>query len=340
MSINNGFRPAPECNQMTDMKAMDLLANIYESAASLRVLIYFARTPGSLSQSDLASLNEAWDKLKLPKTITVASLLSEIIDLNLQLSMIATEEGRERTYTAAYLFANSMGTCSKPQLDLLHTIRLTLQISDKKATPLNRIYSEVRQLAHPTVSQFIADPVIRSQKVDEDILKFAMRNAVTGAFPVLVPNIIASGVIIFSRQAAMVGELGQYWGFVIDRQSATLLMASIQGGSGMRIAIQSLVRETSTLDSSFDSTSAFVTTCALGNVANKHFQSALKMDAEALRKIYPEMMEAARLAFKQHQSSVASAIQSRAITLELLNEELLCGNSTPEVFARKVLALE
>src|SRR4029079_2824494 len=129
--------------------------------------------------------------------------------------------------------------CSTTQQELLNTIRAGLHISDQMETPLSRIYGAVREMAFPAFHGFIANPDDRLHQINEDILRFSLNNAVTGACPTGARS-VATGVIIFSTQSAMVADIGQYWGSPVDKQSARLLMATIQGETGLRIAIQSL----------------------------------------------------------------------------------------------------
>ncbi len=313
--------------------------NAFEGAACLRVLIGFAKSNGPLMPAELAVLGEAWDKLALPATMTLQKLLGESIDLPSQLSRIESEEGRERTYTATYLLAHSGGPCSTSQQELLASIRTSLHLSDDMATPLSRIYEEVRGIVSPGLTGFVADPATRSTKVYDEILKCALGNAVNGACPIQ-DRAVATGVIIFSAQTLMVRTIGHYWGFAMDAPSARLLMERIQGKTGMRIAIQSLLGETCILNDSLDSTTSYVTTWALGIVANKHFEGGRKLESETLRKHFAVALEEGKVECERCRAEIAAAVHSRSITLDLLNEELMTGEIDSEEYDRKIMALQ
>jgi uncharacterized protein (DUF697 family) len=323
MNSTNGSHELPELVKI----------NPFEGAACLRTLVGFAKEASSLTPHEMSVLQDAWDRLELPATLTPQGLVAEEIDLKLQLSLINSEEGRERTYTATYLLAHSDGPCSTKQQELLNTIRAELHISDQMATPLSRIYGEVREMAFPAFHGFIANPDDRLHQINEDILKFSLNNAVTGACPTAARS-VATGVIIFSTQSAMVGGIGQYWGFSLDTASARLLIAKIQGETGLRIAIQSLQRKGSPLDNS-----AFLTTWALGNVVNRHYESGCKLTPVKLRELYTTALGDAQLACETSRDEIAAAVHSRMLTLELLNEELSCGNINSEEYDRKIMGL-
>ena len=313
--------------------------NAFEGATSLRVLVYFAKSTSALTPRELAVLEEAWDKLALPATMTLSGLMLEDIDLPRQLSLIRSEEGRERTFTATYLFAHASKPCSTKQQQLLNSIRAALFISDEMTTPLSRIYGEVREMAFPELSNFISDTTKRSSVVNAQILKFSLQNAVTGAFPILARS-VATGVLIASTKSIMVGDIGHLWGVAIDKQSARALMASIIGESSMRIAIQSLLPESSLLDTALDANSSFMTTWALGYVANKHFESERTLDIDALHKLYSKSLGDARSVCDSSKGEIADAVKSRSVTLELLHEELETGNISTEEYDRKLMGLQ
>ena len=339
MISTNGAHEVPKIGIKSAIAAPAPLSNALEGAACLRALVCFAKTNGSLTPDELTVLEEAWDKLALPATMTLPGLMSEDIDLTLQLALIVSEESRERTYTATYLFAHSGGPCSTKQQKLLNCIRASLHLSDKMATPLSRIHRELREMVFPSLSSFIPDPLKRLNMLDGEILKFALSNAVTGAFPIQVRS-VASSVIIFSTQSAMVRDIGHLWGISIDKQTTQLLMASIQGETGMRIAIQSLLRAASLQDGTLGSTCAFVNTWALGIVSNKYFESGRKLTTEALRELFAQALVEGGIACETSKDEIATAVRSRSITLELLNEELDCGNINFEEFDRKIMGLQ
>ncbi len=339
-SINgtNGAPSLPGENHDGANPAKATLVNAAEGAACLRTLIAFAKSGGPLSPAELDVLQEAWDKLDLPATMTFQSLMAEDLDLTQQLALIATEEGRERTYAATFLFAHSGGPCSPKQQKLLNEIRTTLQISVTMETPLSRIYSQVRERVFPAFSRFIDDPAERARKIDEEILKFAMSNGVTGAFPIRA-RAVATGVMIYTTQVVMVSDIGKYWGYTVDQQGAQTLMAGIQGNTGMRIAIQSLLRDGAILESTHDCNPAFYSTWALGFVANKHFESARRLENEGLRTLYVTAMKEAEVACEKCHVEMAAAILSRSITLDLLHEEFTAGNINAEEYDRKIMGL-
>ena len=314
------------------------LVNAFEGAACLRTLIGFAKSGGPLTAAELAVLEEAWDKLELPATITFQSLMAEQIDLNKQLALIVSEEGRERTYTATFLFTHSGGPCSVQQQKYLNTIRAALQISATMETPLSRIYAQVRERVFPALSRFIEDPLERAKKIDEEILKFAMSNAVTGAFPIRA-RVVATGVIIVSTQAVMVCDIGKYWGYTLDQQGAQKFMVNINGDLSMRIAIQSLLRDGAILENSHACNPAFFATWALGYAANEYFQSGCKLEKPALHEFYAVALKDAEAACEKCHVEIAAAILSRSITLDLLHEEFTAGKLNTEEYDRKIMGL-
>lgn len=340
MNSTNGTHAHAESKSNENLEPAGKVAREIEAAACLRVLVCFATCDGPLAARELAVLEEAWDELELPESMTLPELSCEDINISHQLKQIKSEEGRERTYTATYLLAHSGGPRSAKQQEALDNICTGLHISKKMATPLSRIYGEIRNVIFPAHNKFIDDPAMRMSKVNDEILKTSLRNAVTGAFPIQTRS-LATGIIIFSAQAVMVGDIGQFWGFTLNKESTRLLMASIQGETGMRLAVQSLQHGVTIVNFALGSNSAFVTTWALGSVANKQFESGRKLTAETLRELYVKALKEAGSVYETtSHDAVNAAVKSRSITLELLGEDFESGQISSEEYDRKILGMQ
>src|SRR5204863_3684858 len=107
-------------------------------------------------------------------------------------------------------------------------------------TLLGRVYGEAREMIWPENRQLISDKNLRTEKINEDILKYSIVNAVTGAFPLPVFS-IATDMLVISMQAKMVHDIGNYWGHKVDKQAVRSLIGSILGATSMRIAIHNML---------------------------------------------------------------------------------------------------
>jgi uncharacterized protein (DUF697 family) len=310
-----------------------------EAAACLRVLVFFAKSSGPLTQNERTVLEQEWDRLVLPPETTLSDLIGENINLEQQLAVIQSEEGRERTYNAVYLLAHVDGPCSAAQQGLLARVCTGLKIPKEKMTPLGRVYWEAREFVFPSAGQPISDPVKRNARVYDEILKYSLINAVSGAFPIPVLS-IATDLIVISTQTVMVRDIGRYWGHSVDRHAARSLMASVLGATSMRIAIHSLLNVVPVLGSAVGAGTAFASTWALGRAADKYFESGGKLDAQTLRNFYQQALSDAQFVYEKSKDVIATRVRSRAVTLELLNEELASGRITRDEYDRKIAGMQ
>lgn len=310
-----------------------------EAAACLRVLVYVAKSSGALTLNERTVLEQEWDRLILPPETMLGDLLGETIDLEEQLALIRSDEGRERTYNAVYLLVHVDGPCTAAQEVLLARLRAGLRIPREKSTPLGRVYWEAREFVFPSPGQPIPDARKRATRVNEEILKYALLNAVSGAFPVPVLS-IATDLMVISTQTVMVRDIGRYWGHSVDRQAARSLMGSVLGATSMRIAIHSLLNVVPVLGSAVGAATAFASTWALGRAADKYFESGGRLDSQTLRNFYQHALADAQSVYDRSKDAIALRVRSRAVTLELLNEELAGGRISRDDYDRKIAGMQ
>lgn len=283
----------------TDADKTKLLPmNAEEVAASLRVLVYFARAGGALTPEERSVLEEVFQELVLPGGPTLEQLLNEKIVLDDELKKINSFEARERTYNAAYCLAYAEGDRLPERQLLLDHVRDGLHIPDERATLLRRMYADARDWLVPGNINPIADPAQRETAVNEHTLTLSVVSAVAGAVPVPVFSILTD-LLVVSVQVKLVRDIGQYWGHKVDKEAARSIIGSVLGATGMRIAVHSLLNVLPFLGSAVGAASAFVTTWALGKVADRYFASGGKLAAEDMRGMYRDAKQEALAVYEK-----------------------------------------
>jgi uncharacterized protein (DUF697 family) len=274
-----------------------------------------------------------------PSAQTLGYLADEKIDLEAELHKIKSGEMRERTYNAAYCLAHMDGVCSMAKAAVLDKIRAGLKISDERATVLGRVYAEARETLWPDHINPLPDPAIRNAKIHDEIVKYSILNAVSGAFP--LPGLsVATDLLVISVQTKLVRDIGQYWGHKVDRAAARSLIAVIAGATGLRIAVHSMLNFVPVLGSVVGAMSAFVTTWALGKTANQYFESGGKLSSTELQKVFNESVDDAKAAYEKSKEAIASKMKSRQTVSQILDEDLKAGRITHEEYVKTVKELE
>jgi uncharacterized protein (DUF697 family)/tellurite resistance protein len=336
-------------NAITPVSAKDKLkldaiqraavADLAEVTAGLRVLVCLAKADGELTELDKRVLHDVLHGELHPSVETVEYLADQKIDLQAELSRIQSSDMRERTFNAAYCIAHLDGHCSPAKARMLEDIRTALKLPPERATLLGRMYSEARSAIWPDHINLLPDAAVRAAKINDEILKYSVLNAVTGAFP--LPGLsIATDLLVISVQTKLVHDIGQYWGHQVDREAARSLIATIAGAAGLRIAVHSLLNFVPVLGSVVGATSAFVTTWALGKAANRYFESGGKLNGAELKKLFDESMQDARAAYDKSRDLIASKMKSRQETLKALDEDLKAGRITQEQYTNTIKGLE
>jgi uncharacterized protein (DUF697 family)/tellurite resistance protein len=325
----------PELDDTKHVGAADLA----ETTAGLRVLVFLARADGQLTDDDKGILHDALKDALQPSPQTLEYLANEQIELDAELQKIHSTDIRERTYNAAYCLAHMDGDCSPSKAKILDDIRVGLKISPEKSTLLGRVYSETREAFWPNHINPLPDAALRDVKINDEILKYSILNAVTGAFP--LPGLsIATDLLVISVQTKLVRDIGHCWGHKVDRQAARSLIATIAGATGLRIALHSLFNLVPVLGSVVGAASSFVTTWALGKTANHYFASGGKLTSAELKKAFDESIDDAKTAYEKSKEVIVARMKSRETVLKLLEEDLKAGRISQEDYAEKLQSLD
>ena len=278
-----------------------------EVIASLRVLVCLARVQRELSAEERSVLEDLCENMMMPGCPELQQLMNENINLDEQLRKITTDDGRDRAYNAAYCLAHVDGTTSPAQIECLDRIRAGLHISEEKASLLGRIYADARDWLVPDAVNPIALPNRRAAAIDDMILKYSIINAIPGAIAIPVLSVLGD-LLVVSSQLKMIRDIGQCWGHKVDKQAAHSIMAGAVGATGLRLGVHTVLNVIPIFGSAFGAASAFVTTWALGKVANRYFESGGKLDAQDLRALYGNAKEEARQVYERHKTLIATKI--------------------------------
>jgi len=305
--MSTSLEAPPPVLKVEDKKPM----NPDEAAASLHVLVYFARSGGVFTTEEQAVIDDAFKGTPLPPGLTVEKLLNSEIDLDVQLQRITSQDARERTYNAAHCLADAGPEMSEDRKNLLDRIREGLHISDERATLLGRVLADTRDWFVPLEIIPITDPVAREKAIHDYVLRISIFSAVAGGVPIPAVSIL-SDMVVVSLQVKMVRDIGQYWGHKVDKEAARSIMASILGATGVRIAVHTLLNVIPFLGFVVGAAASFGSTWALGKVANRYFESNGQLSKEDLRALYEKARVDAGEAYEKSKNAIAEVADKKA----------------------------
>ncbi len=278
-----------------------------EAAASLNVLVYFARSSGGFTPEERAVIEETFQGTPLPFGLTFEKLLNANIDLDVQLQRIVSPDARERTYNAAYCLAQAGPELSSDRLNLLDRIREGLHISEERATLVGRMFADARDWLVPLNINPIADPEKREAAIHDYILRLSVISGIAGAVAIPAVSILTDMVVV-SLQVKMVRDIGQYWGHKVDREAAHSIVGSILGATGIRIAVHSLLNVIPMLGMAVGAAASFGSTWALGKVAHRYFASNGALSKEDLKVLYEKAKLDAKSAYETSKHAITDGI--------------------------------
>lgn len=295
-----------------------------KSLARLRLLVAVARADGRLQDEEVALIRDAFANNREDVDATLASE----IDVPAEVEALGHDIERKRVYEAAFAIAYADGRASNDEVNVLH------QIYDDKGedTLLEQVFGEARDTLLPSAILPVADPVQRQAEINEDILKYSVLAGVLGAMP--LPGVaIINDVVVVGLQVKLIRDIGQYWGHKVDARAARSLLAGMAGATGMRIAVNNLMRFVPGWGSAFAATTSFATTFAAGRVAERYFSSgATDFDPDAMKKMFEQAKVEGRETFETRKADVDALREAHGAELEALNARLADGSLSREEY--------
>ncbi len=109
-----------------------------EAVACVRILVALMKADGTIDPNERKSLVAAVHSLELGERISVAGLLEEDVNIDEELSRIASPEACETTYRAACYMVHADGKLRPSELALLERITVSTKPSDEDRTRIAR----------------------------------------------------------------------------------------------------------------------------------------------------------------------------------------------------------
>ncbi len=280
--------------------------------AKFRILAAVARADGEIDPEEVKAI---------PRLLGVAAAslddaLVQSVDVDEELTHLSPEE-RRRLYQSAFALTYADGRAAMGEVNLLQKI----VPEARERSLLGEILGESRETLLPGQILPVADPVKREMEIAEDGFKYAALAAVAGAMPLPGVGIIADLAVI-AIQVKMVHDIGQYWGHTLDREAITAFIGSAAGSVGIQVALNNLARFVPGWGSAFSATTSFVSTWALGYVAQRYFASGRQMSSAELRELFAEARAQGRKTYESRKDQVEATRDKHADTLRELAGQL------------------
>jgi len=309
-----------------------------EALTSLRILVAMAQADGILQTQERAALDAAFAGVSLPAGITLDSLLDERHDFAALLAQVRSAPIRESLYQSACALARADGSLHAAEERLLAQMQAAFEIAPEKQSLAARLFEGTKDTLLLSNIVAIDDPEQRAAEIQADVTKYAVISAVLGAFP--VPGVaIAADLAVVAVQVKLLRDIGQYYGFELDQESAKTLLTGLGLGTGVRIAVSNIAKLVPLWGSAFGATAAFASTWALGKIAVKYFDSGMRADLGQLRQELDDARGEGAAVFEQQEAAIAAKAELHREQLERLGAMLAAGRITPAEYEARITQL-
>jgi uncharacterized protein (DUF697 family)/tellurite resistance protein len=306
-----------------------------EAIASFRILVALAHADGVVHPEERATLESALSEITLPKGVTLKNLLDEETNVDAQLKLITSEEGRDACYTSAYAMAYSDGSCTGDEKRMLEHIKKAFNLPDEKTTILGRMFAEAKDTVTPSNISSISDPAKRAAEIKEDTLKYAILSAILGAFP--VPGLaIFTDLAVVGVQVKLIRDIGQYYGHRIDKTAARSLLLGVGVGTGARIAVSNLAKFVPGFGSAVGATTSFASTYAVGRMAVGYFENGGKVEMAVLKKAFTDAQKEGKEEFSKNKDKVAARQKETQDKIKALAADRKSGEISEAEYEKRI----
>lgn len=315
-----------------------------EAIAGIRVLVGVAKADGVVHDGEKQALAAALEGAPLPYGRTLDTLLAEDVDLDAQLETLVTPEAKQHVFESAYAVAYADGTCSPEEQKTLDRIQAALGIGKDHAALLQRAFTGARGAVLPTKTTAVTDATRRAAQVRTETLGTAVLAAVLCNCSVPTPA-IATELATVALQAKLVREIAQTHGQSIDTAQATALLHRLGLGTPAWLAAANLSRLIPGWAGSFDASSSFASTFAVGTLVDS-LCAAGELAAVAqgrwpadLQPRYEAAEREGRLAYAESDGPIAAKQDASSAALGKLAEALGGGQIDQATYERKAAEL-
>jgi uncharacterized protein (DUF697 family) len=312
--------------------------NDIESVASLKILVCIAKADHAITNDERSVLDEAIKTAKLPGNLTSQALLDGNYDFDTLLREITSQEGKDATFSSAFAMAYADRDCHPSEQALLDKIEKAFVVPKEKKGMFSRLFDEARDTVSLSSITPIADPKKRQAEINEDVLKYSVLAAVLGLNPIPIVS-IATDVAVVGLQAKMFRDIGQYWGRETSKDTVKQVMGGVGVGTGARIAVNNLAKFIPGVGSVVAASTNFISTWAVGKVANQYWESGGKADTKMLKELFMRSKEEGKAAYQQHKAQIDAKQKASKADLDALAADYKAGKITQTDYERRVLEL-
>jgi uncharacterized protein (DUF697 family) len=306
-----------------------------QALAAIKVVLCVAKADGVFTPEEESALSGILSLMPENERPPLDQLLSEPIDLDAELAMIASSELRDQVYAVATLVANADGSIAEAEKVVLERIKPPTG----EDSLIGQIIGETKETLLPVGIPAIHDPQLRAMEIEEDRMKYSILTAILGANPLPVVALLTDLVVV-GMQVKLVRDIGQYYGHTADNKAIKSLIAGVAGSTVMRIAVSNLSRFVPGWGSVVGATSAFASTWAIGKAAEKWFESGQNIDMTALKATYEDAWKEGRRQYDASKEQISQARATHDGAIRRMQEDLAAKKITQEEYEQQLASLK
>lgn len=269
--------------------------DIEEIIASLKLLVYIAKTDGKLEQAEKKILSEAWQKVKevpnVSEHLTFEQILNENINLEKILHQIVTPKIQNYVYDVAYKLAE-IGEIDQEQEKILSQMAQKFQLFSNNSSLEESQYLEKLIMQSPDdFFEVIAEQLISTNKIRGLIFDYALGISILGFD--FIPNTIEIRITIACILILkMIREIGHKWGYPKGQDLITIFTTVISILAALIISILTWViiflggLYLLVLEEFATSVFLFTLTWTLGHITHQYYLNGRQSTTNALKQAF------------------------------------------------------
>lgn len=286
-----------------------------EYIPALRALACIAQAEGVLSKAERSALRAALQDTYAPPSRSLDEMVFDAHDLDEYLRDVQSPQAREMLYHSACLILRREGEDIPGAESLLARLRQELRMDELEPTLTKKakekaeaFVDEARKTIFLNQIDMVQDKILRTEKANAIVLKYGALNAAIGAIPVPASDLILSTGTI-ALQAKMFHDVGRLYGAQDSDEQVKEIMAGIGAGTTVRVAMVAFMKLIPLWGSIVGAITGFITTYALGKVAEEYYERGQKADLETLRKVFLDAQEEGKEIYKKNKHNLDTRVR-------------------------------
>lgn len=306
------------------------MATEAEGLAGLRVLVAVACADGELSVEERASLETALKDRGIEAP--VESLIDDVMDIDVALAAVESEEVRKQIYIAAAGMALSDGKVASEEEELLARIRTAWSLGEDASREAARLAAFATA---PAATSELSLQRLELEVARAEAQRATRESAILAACIGAAPIPFVAEVVQLFLQNRLMDQILSFYGKELTVKERAAVTGAALGLGFARFGLGGLMKLVPVWGSVVGIATGYVTTWGFGTALWRSIESNT-LDASGMKKAFKEARSEGKAYYEEHKDEIAAEAKDREADAQRLAEKVADKSTTPEDLGKEL----